>query len=195
MLLFFIFGTNQSQAQLGIKLGYNFAKVGGKDVASGYSEKSLNNFQGGIFFDKDLIPLLDLRIGLDYSPKGYKEINGDWYNQGKLNYLELPVLAKVKLGPIYALGGFYGAYALNGENKIHAVGMDITKDVEFDNDQINRFDAGMKFGLGFQIGLGPVHIFAQTDYSFGLTNISSKDNTDYKNNVFGVAAGVLLGFK
>ncbi len=194
-LLFFIIGTDQSHAQLGIKLGYNFAKLGGKDLTQGYSEKSLNNFHAGIFFDKDLIPLIDIRVGLDYSPKGFKEVNGDLYNQVKLNYLELPILAKLKLGPVYGLGGFYGAYAINGENKAHLLGIDITEAVEFDTDKINRFDAGMKFGLGFQIGLGPVHVFAQTEYSFGLMNVSSKDNTDYKNNVFGVAAGVLLGFK
>jgi hypothetical protein len=185
----------ESKAQLGLKIGYNFASQPDKDVTAGYSSKSLNSFHAGVFFDKDLIPLLDVRVGLDYSPKGFKEENGDWYNQVKLNYIELPVLAKVKIGPFYGLGGFYGAYAMNGENKIHAVGSDLTWDVEFDNDEISRWDAGMKFGAGFQFGLGPVHVFTQADYSFGLLNVSTSDNLNFKNNVFGISAGVLLGFE
>ncbi len=103
----------QSKAQLGFKIGYNFAKMSG-DIQPGFSEKSLSSLQFGVFLDKNLIPILGLRAGLDYSPKGYRIENGNSFEQMRLNYLEIPVLAKVKLGPIYALGGFYGAYALNG---------------------------------------------------------------------------------
>ena len=54
--------------------------------------------------DKDLIPLLDLRLGVDYSPKGSRQENGNDFDQLQLNYLEIPIQAKIKLGPVYALG-------------------------------------------------------------------------------------------
>ena len=194
-MLLMTFGAVQTHAQLGLKLGYNFAKISGIDVVPGYSEKSLNNIQGGVFYEKGLIPLLGLRIGLDYSPKGSKEVKGSDYDQTTFNYLELPLLAKVKLGPMYALGGFYGAYALNGKSKFSLAGQTQNSDFDFDKSKVKRFDYGMKFGAGLQFGVGPIHIFAQADYSFGLQNISKTSGQNYKNNVIGVAAGVLLGFK
>ncbi len=75
--------------------------------------------------------------------------------------------------------------------------MEQTKaDVDFNAIKLKKFDYGMKFGLGFQFGLGPVHIFAQGDYSFGLLNLNdSGTGSDIKNTVIGASAGVLLGFK
>jgi hypothetical protein len=194
-LFIFIYGTLQSHAQLGFKLGYNFAKISGKNTTIGYSEKYLKNLQGGVFLDKHIIPLLGVRIGLDYTPKGSREEKGGDFNQVKLNYLELPVLAKLKLGSFYGLGGVYGAYALGGKTTTKLIGVETSKDVSFDSDKIKRFDYGMKFGLGFQIGVGPVHIFAQGDYSFGLQNINNVSGNELKNNVIGASVGVLLGFK
>ena len=152
-----LFGlTIQANAQLGVKLGYNFAKMSG-DTEPGYTEKSLNNMLFGAFFEKDLIPFLDLRLGVEYSPKGYKEESGDLYNEWTLKYIEIPVQAKVKVGPVYALGGVYGAFATKGtlETQIGSA------DIDFDVVQLKKFDYGMKFGAGVQFGAGPLHIFAQ----------------------------------
>ena len=184
-----LIGSFQAKAQLGVKIGYNFAKMSG-DVSDGYSEKSLNNVCFGAFFEKDLIPLLDIRAGVDFSPKGYREENGDMYNQAKINYLEIPVQIKLKVGPIYALGGVYGAYAMKGKYETETVSVD----VDFDQMEMKRIDYGMKFGVGFQVGLGPLHAFAQGEYSFGLQNLNKTDGEDSKNKVICVSAGVVLAF-
>lgn len=184
-----------SMAQIGIKAGMNFAKQSGSDI-TGASEVFLSNFQAGVFTHKDLIPLLKIRVGLDYSPKGTKWESGSDYAQGTFNYLELPVLARVKLGPVYGLGGFYGAYALSGKSKVNTSGIEVEEDIDFDVSEIRRFDYGMKFGLGFQLGLGPIHAFAEVDYSFGFLNLNKSSTGDnVKNNVIGVSIGVLLGGK
>jgi len=180
-------------AQLGIKAGMNFAKLSGASSLVG-SETTLNNFQFGVFTHKDIIPLLKIRVGLDYSPKGSKWESGSSYSQVTYNYLELPVLARVKLGPVYGLGGFYGAYAMNGKRKSSLAGIEIEDDLDFD--ATSRWDYGMKFGLGFQLGLGPIHAFAEADYSFGFQNINTSSiGNDIKNSVIGVSVGVLLGGK
>ncbi len=183
-----------SKAQIGVKAGMNFAKMSGTNLAN-TTEVSLNSFQFGVFTHKDLIPLLKIRVGLEYAPKGTKYEDGSSYLQTTFNYLELPVLARVKLGPVYALGGFYGGYALNGKNENNITGID-NSDVDFDVDELSRWDYGMKFGLGFQLGLGPIHAFVETDYSFGFQNINkTAGGDDIKNSVIGVSVGVLLGGK
>lgn len=192
-----LFLSFQAKAQLGVHIGYNFAKVSGIE-STGFDEKYLANPSAGLFFEKDLIPLLNIRLGAAYSPKGYHLAVDDFYTKSSVNYLEIPVLAKVKLGPVYALGGVYGAYALNGKTKNHyevlGILVDEEKDLDFDNEQIKRFDYGMKFGLGVQVGVGPLHVFAQGEYSFGLQNLNDGDGDELKNNVLGVSAGVLIGF-
>lgn len=172
-----------SNAQFGIKAGMNFAKMTDAD-------NTVNNFQAGIFWDKNLIPLLKFRIGLDYSPKGGEyELMGASVSTTNINYMELPVLAKVKLGPVYGLGGFYGAYALNGTT----TALGIEKDIDFNN--ISRWDAGMKFGLGAQFKLGPAGAFIQGAYSFGFMDLNTTGlGNELKNTgVLSFSVGVLLG--
>ena len=180
-----------SNAQIGVKAGMNFAKMSGFNLDN---EKILTNIHAGVFMDKDIIPLLNLRFGLNYSPKGFKyDVDSENYGQGTFNYIEIPVLAKVKLGPLYALGGFYGAYALNGKFEWTELGEDGSEDVNFSDDEISQLDYGMMFGLGMQIGLGPLHVFGQVDYSYGLKNLNTGDGDDIKNSVIGVSVGVLIG--
>jgi hypothetical protein len=182
LLVFVTLISIPSFAQFGIKAGMNFAKMTDAD-------NSINNFQAGIFWDKDFIPLLKFRLGLDYSPKGGSyTLIGSSSTDISLNYLELPVLAKVKLGPVYGLGGFYGAYAMNGTTTIAG----IESDVNFDN--VSRWDAGMKFGLGFQLKLGPVGAFIQGGYSFGFIDLDKTGTDELKNSsVLSFSLGVLLG--
>jgi hypothetical protein len=186
-------GVFQANAQLGVKLGYNFAKLSGVDYGTA-DEKFNNNFAFGAFYEKDLIPLLDLRLGLDFSPKGNKVEAGDDEYKMTVNYLEIPIQAKVKLGPIYALGGVYGAYALGGKNEATVGGVSVSEDIDFDDQELKRLDFGMKFGLGFQLKLGPVGVFAQGEYSFGLQNINDGEGDAVKNKVISASIGALIGF-
>jgi len=194
----FTFSLNIN-AQLGVYLGYNLAKVDGSVAPlPSLSEKKLSNLSMGIFFDKDIIPLIDIRLGLMYSPKGSRFVDGDSYAKTTINYIEIPLQAKLKIGPVYALGGIYGGMALNGKvknlysNGVLIVGSD--RDLDFKSDDYKKLDYGLKFGAGFQFGIGPVHIFAQGDYSFGLMNIHDAQGAEWKNNVIGVSTGLILGF-
>ena len=180
-----------AKAQLGIKAGVNFSKMSNVNSSD---EKFLYNLQAGVFMDKDIIPLVDLRFGLNFSPKGSRvEVDADNYVRSTISYLEIPVLAKVKLGPVYALGGFYGAYALNGNTELMLVGIETNTEIDFDNAELSKLDFGMTFGLGVQFGIGPLHIFAQTEYSLGMKNLNTVVGDEVKNSVIGVSIGVLLG--
>lgn len=195
--------TLQSNAQLGVQLGANFAKIEGYSPRiagveiSGLSEKYHSNISGGVYFDKDLIPLVDMRIGVMYSPKGALYANEDIFVQTGLNYIEVPIQAKIKAGPVYVLGGAYGAYALSGfeKNQIELGGIlvESNNEINFDDSDYRKEDFGLKFGLGLQFGVGPLHIFVQGDYSMGLLDIFNGDDV-YTNKVLGATAGINIGF-
>ncbi len=195
----------KANAQIGVKLGYSFARQTEnvnkiEAIKLDDYKKSLGSFCAGVFFDKDLIPLIDLRIGLDYAPKGSK-FEGENLDIGdvKINYLEMPVLAKVKLGPVYGLGGVYAAYAMNGKYSFDVPGRlgdaleKIEGDYKFDDNDMKRMDYGLKFGAGVQMGLGPLKAFVQAEYSYGLANISKVDGVSTHNSALALTAGILLG--
>ncbi len=186
LLVFITTISISSFAQLGVKAGMNFAKMTDAD-------NTLNNLQAGVFMDKDFIPLIKIRVGLDYSPKGAAFESSLMNSSTQINYLELPVLVKVKLGPLYGLGGVYGAYAMNGTSTVTVAGVETESDLNFDN--ISRWDAGMKFGLGAQFKLGPLGAFVQGAYSFGFNDLNTSGmGGELKNtSVLSFSVGVLLG--
>ncbi len=214
LLSVFAFGYT-ADAQIGFKLGYLFSKQTGevaglstlKDAKKDDYKKSQGAMCAGVFFDSKLAPLIGLRVGLDYAPKGYKIKSdkleglgslGEIEANSKINYLEIPVLAKVKIGPVYGLGGVYAAYAINGKFSIDKVPDIVQKylkpqDYDFDDKDYKRMDYGLKFGAGLQMGLGPLHAFAQVEYSYGLANISQIKDFSAHNSALAITVGVLLG--
>ncbi|MBN1253100.1 MAG: hypothetical protein JXR51_02465, partial [Bacteroidales bacterium] len=50
-----------STAQFGVKAGMNFAKMSGAEI-DGLDQVSLNNFHAGVFMEKDIIPLINIRF-------------------------------------------------------------------------------------------------------------------------------------
>src|SRR5690606_29333814 len=99
-----------------------------------------------------------------YSQKGFKnadtefEVDGFSYKRtGKVNYnyLDLPVMAKIKAGPIYFEGGPQASYLLNvnNETKTYLNGsLQTTERDEKDKDGLKEFEFGYAAGLGFALG-------------------------------------------
>jgi hypothetical protein len=63
---------------------------------------NLSGFYLGGYHERELIPLLRLAYGLEYSKNGAGLSGSDRH---VINYLGIPVHLKVKLGPVYALVG------------------------------------------------------------------------------------------
>ena len=221
ILFIAVFFAVTAGAQIGVKLGANFAGLSSSTETDG--SKMAIGFHGGIVYEKGILPLglLKLRTEVQYSQQGFAvyDDNGVVVTDTRfsINYLKLPIMAKVKLGPIYVMAGPYFGYALNGsytgsmKSALGTVDMDI--DI-YDNDNspllpYKKFDMGLDAGLGMQFGIPaiPFKIFIEGRAAIGLSNIYDTENdkfkavvtlggikdTDYiKNLVFQVSVGVLL---
>ncbi|MDB4835103.1 PorT family protein [Cyclobacteriaceae bacterium] len=141
--------------------GWNFSDVRleGSEYGSSGSEDA-SGFYAGILAEGRIVPLLFLQTGLKYNKNGFKS----GQDRVVLNYLTVPIAAKLKLGPIYALGGLYGAYRMGSKVK-----HDNGSDTKIDNDKINRWDWGLNAGLGVQIAM----IGIEARYNFGMQDIYS----------------------
>ncbi len=212
VLSFFI---PQSQAQVAIKAGVNFASI--SESASLEEYESLKNnsvagFQAGVSFDLGLSSVFTIQPELLFIQKGGKSTyvfneNNKLVNRLYYNYVEVPVLAKLKFykatgGGFYLLGGPFLGLAISGKSKTTTTLLGETTTTEdkfeFDNDtegeRQRRADWGISFGGGVKFG----HIFLDARYNLGINNLldtdanNQNDNKPYRRTR---GIGLTLGFE
>jgi hypothetical protein len=135
--------------------------------------------------------LLFIQKGEDFDTRGVE-------TKATLNYLELPVLAKVSFGS-HAIKGYLNAgpslaMGLTGRQKVEGGEQSGETGIRFGDASSdgrryvdNRFDFGLQFGGGVGIGLGPGSVIADVRYGLGLTDLN--DDNRSKNRVFAFTMG------
>ena len=181
-----IFGLTQANAQnFGFKGGYNYSSFNG-DVAKDNTLKGLSGFYVGALLELPLGDVLSLQPEVIYSRQGAaweKDYNipilgkGSLKNDIKLDYLNIPVMAKVNLGPLFLQGGVqFGFLVGKPETSSTVNGRRVTE--ELDKDAYASFDFGVGAGLGVNLS---EHFFIEARYTHSLTNALDPDNNSLKN--------------
>ena len=181
-----IFGLTQANAQnFGFKGGYNYSSFNG-EVAKDNTLKGLSGFYVGALLELPLGDVLSLQPEVIYSRQGAaweKDYNvpilgkGSLKNDLRLDYLNIPVMAKVNLGPLFLQGGVqFGFLVGKPETSSTVNGRRITEEV--DKDAYASFDFGVGAGLGVNLNQ---HFFIEARYTHSLTNALDPDNNSLKN--------------
>ena len=181
-----IFGITQANAQnFGFKGGYNYSSFNG-EVAKDNTLKGLSGFYVGALLELPLGDVLSLQPEVIYSRQGAaweKDYNipilgkGSLKNDIKLDYLNIPVMAKVNLGPLFLQGGVqFGFLVGKPETSSTVNGRRVTE--ELDKDAYASFDFGVGAGLGVNLNQ---HFFIEARYTHSLTNALDPDNNSLKN--------------
>lgn len=179
LLTIFNFSASQAQSPLnfGLRGGLNFATLNTVDGA----DSRTGLMVGGYFNIKVPLSPISIQPEVLYSQKGYEADGGTI----KLDYIEVPVLAKfdfVSSGPVTP-GVYFGPYLgfnVNAEADSGPFSGDI-------KDSIKDTDFGVVVGGGLDVS--KLHIGIR--YGAGLTKIF-EDDSDGKNGVFSVVAGISL---
>ena len=103
----------------------------------------------------------------------------------KINYLEVPVLGKFNFHQqTFDLNLFAGpsiAYGISGVTYFSSTTNGITntdkQTINFKNDQINRVDVDLNFGMGATFPMGINSVFFDFRYQFGISNMASPAST------------------
>ena len=181
-----IFGLTQANAQnFGFKGGYNYSSFNG-EVAKDNTLKGLSGFYVGALLELPLGDVLSLQPEVIYSRQGAaweKDYNipilgkGSLKNDIKLDYLNIPVMAKVNLGPLFLQGGVqFGFLVGKPETSSTVNGLRVTEQV--DKDAYASFDFGVGAGLGVNLSQ---HFFVEARYTHSLTNALDPNNNSLKN--------------
>ncbi|MGI4738452.1 MAG: porin family protein [Janthinobacterium lividum] len=186
-------GAAQAQtARFGLKAGASLTNV--TKTGDGASNKF--GFNGGILANFAVSDMFSIQPEVLYSNKGFKVKDGSNNERLALNYIDVPVLAKVATG---ATGLFFELGPQVGF-RTSAAYKDSNNSLSF-NDAINSVDFGYAAGLGFQTESGAM---IGLRYNGGFTNVAKKNGSlagltttgdEGKNSAFQLYIGYLLGGK
>lgn len=214
-LLLTLLLTQTATAQLGIKAGINLTSLSEEPAESSiqdFEEESILGFQAGLVAEIPVSEAFAIQPELLWVQKGGRrlyELAGSSYEQRvTYNYVQVPVLAKVKAGEtdgsglgLYFFGGPFVGYALDGkvEQDLTVAGVTTESefDIEFDDkDNQRRIDWGATFGLGANLGA----LFIDLRYDLGINNMldddanNNNDNDPYlRTRGIGLTAGFVFG--
>lgn len=172
-------GLTGTEFYFGPKFGFNVASI------SDGLNKSKFSFHLGAFAEFKFNDLFGLQTELIYSRQGDKGKSGGMKTWARVNYLNIPVLAKFYVweGVSVDLGPQLG-FALNGKNKTKSGGTEVKTDI----DHLNTVDLSFAMGLSYDFNMGLV---VSARYNLGLTNVIEKDKFggNNQNRVFQLSAG------
>ncbi len=190
----------QAQISLIPKAGITLSTISYDEEPNGQESKI--GFVGGAGVEIGIVKnffsvqpeLLFIQKGERYDTRGVK-------TSATLNYLELPVLAKISVGSP-SIKGYLNAgpslgLGLTGKQKIEGGEDDGETDIRFGdptNDGRryldNRFDFGVQFGGGVNLGLGPGAVIADVRYGLGISDLNDEDKS--KNRTFAFTLGYAI---
>lgn len=168
---------------VGVKAGVNLADLSVKDAGSTFNASNRTGLVAGVFVTIPGGGIFAFQPEVLISMQGAKFTDGSDSGTVKIDYLQVPLLARIKpsKSPVGIVVGPSIGYRIRA--KMSAAGQD-----EDFADQVKRTDLGLVTGVVVDVA----HVVLDGRYTWGLTNIG-KDSGDgkIKNRV----ASVTLGFR
>ena len=121
----------------------------------------MSSFYAGFFRDNKVIPLLSIGTGLEYFKNGIQYTDDSSLD---LHYVSIPLNAKVKLGPVFALTGF--APSIKVAERIKSGGGSVKPGDELKSEW---FDIPFYVGAGVKI----LMITIEARYHWGLLEVNN----------------------
>ena len=193
--------TANAQLKFIPKVGISIANAAFKSGGLTITPDSKIGFQLGGALEIGVNDMFSIQPELLFIQKGFAFENSFSGTTTKssltLNYLEIPVLAKVQFGTdqikFHVNAGPSLGIALSGTSKDEVGSVSQSEDVEFgsDNGQTKRTDFGLQFGGGITFS----NFVLDLRYGLGLSNIvnvPSGSSDSVKNRAIGITVGYVI---
>jgi hypothetical protein len=173
---------------VGIRAGVNLADLSFSSETEVTDSKNLTGLVAGVFVTVPLNDIVAFQPEALFSMQGTKFSDGGETARIKLDYFQVPLLGRFKLGkgsPVAVLVGPTLGFRTRAKIDVEGALDDFDEDFE---DEIKRFDLGLVTGVGVDVG----RLVLDGRYTWGLTNIA-KDSSDpgtAKHRVFSASVGV-----
>lgn len=177
-----------SDNSFGVKAGFNLSNIYGEDAGN---TSQLPGLMAGCYATLNILSSLNIQPEVCFSQKGWEvTVNNSYisyYCKSRINYLEVPILARLSFGDptkVFILAGPYFAARVGSSAEITINNQ--TSEDDF-NGAITSTDNGLVFGLGAKL---KNRITIEARYSPGLKSIDkSALSLEYKNSSFYLLVG------
>ena len=179
-------------AAVGVKAGMNFSNLNFEGDGATVNLDQRKGFVGGLFVVWPATSRVALQTEALYSQKGAQMEEDGASGKIKLDYVDVPVLARFS-SPVsggtsfHVFAGPSFSFRVSAKAESSFEDEDESEDID---DDVERFDLGFVAGAGLEFG----RFVVDGRYTWGLSNINkNKDETDdvkIKNRVFAVMAGI-----
>ncbi len=184
-------GNLEAQWSVGGVVGMNAAsiKVTPDPVSEEYSGRAA--FGLGVVVDRQLMENVDLHMQALYLQKGAKLSEDGFSASFKVNYFELPVMARYTLPLDLALRPYVMAGPSLG--LLTKAKYDWEGGEQVATDETRKVDFSAGFGAGVKIPEGKRTLFAEVRYLLGFVNINNQtDESTVKNRGLQILAGITI---
>lgn len=207
---------------LGPRVGANFATIravgGDDDYRKEFNDEMeySTGAQFGAIVNFGVSNMFSIQPEVLYAQRGFEanaslledDPMGDVSVKVKMNYLEVPVLAKIAFGgenlKAFVTAGPSVGYWMNGKVKSSFAGEEEEEDIEFQDDyedgmKQNRLDLGASVGVGMAYRLGAGFLNLDVRYGHGLSDMTKyederpDDEPKNSNRTIGVSLAYLFG--
>ncbi|MDG1779007.1 MAG: porin family protein [Flavobacteriaceae bacterium] len=181
MISLVVCSLHAQNVTFGAKAGLNFASLTGDDAEDIDGRTSLHL---GATAEFSLSETFSIQPELLYSGQGFTANESDVDITGKMDYINLPIMAKfyaaeglsLEIGPQI---GFLLSAKAEGKSEGNSVSIDF-------KDESKSVDFGANFGIGYKLDSGINFGFR---YNLGLISVSEEDSEDLKSNVLQLSVG------
>lgn len=186
--IFFVLNINTLSASgdddgknIGVRAGWQISGIyENGSIPDGYGTNS--GFYAGFFKDTKIIPLLKLGTGLEYGQVGLIRDSVNVNTKRILHYIAIPIDLKVKLGPVFALGGASLNFRVADKRTVNEQSVDPPPGLES-----KVFDIPLFVGLGVKI----FFVSIEARYHWGMLNVIGDGNvSNNKSQYFQLGAAV-----
>jgi hypothetical protein len=193
-----LLGLQNADAQvtfsLGPKGGATFSQLS-KDKSN---QDSRNGFVAGAFANIGLARVVALQPEVLYNQMGTKGEFGGTNTRLKNNYIQVPVLLKLRLplGAVYPNIFAGPSFGFRNKARYTITDTETGESIEYGTTAVKKHDFGGVVGAGIDINAGPVFFTVDGRYGFGFDEINNDIyRLDAKNRQWAVSAGIgfLLG--
>lgn len=172
--------TAQAQDRGGVRVGANFATLSTDE--EGFDPKTRTGLVVGLYGVVPVNDIFSFQPEVLFSQQGAKVEDGSDEATVKLDYVQIPALARIRLGrtsPAFLLVGPTFGFNTSAKTEFNGESQDF-------KDEVKGSDVGLVTGVAINAGLAVV----DARYTWGLMNIDdSTDPGNIKNRFFSISVG------
>ena len=187
-LLFYAATAHAQGVSLGAKAGFNIADLSFISDVEAPDSKTITGVVGGLFVTVPVNDIVAFQVEGLFSQQGTKVTDGAGTVTVKIDYFQLPLLARIKLmpkSPVSVVAGTSLGFRTRARLDVPGAPVGFADNFE---ELVEPFDAGLVAGVAVEVG----HVLLDGRYTWGLLNVI-KDATDSgttKNRVFSATIGL-----